>query len=112
MVSDLLGSVEGTAVYDLQVGYNLGGVSALISEPDGEVEAGRNITSYLTNQSDTVQEIRYNFIARIRDDRPGQDDCTNGTDTTIIVLLNPTPRLDYEYLLGQDTLCFQEGFEL
>ncbi|MCP4313055.1 MAG: T9SS type B sorting domain-containing protein, partial [Bacteroidetes bacterium] len=111
-MDDLLGSVEGVPVYDLQVTYNSAVVVALISEADGEVPAGRHITSWIKNNSDTVQVIEYNFIARIRDDRPGQDDCRRGTDTTIYVYLNPTPRLDYQYLLGQDTLCYLEGFEL
>ncbi|MCK4750884.1 MAG: hypothetical protein KAT15_27690, partial [Bacteroidales bacterium] len=114
-VTDGLSSnILGTHLYDLEVIYNSSEVSGVIS-PDGpSATADEDITNYLLNGSDTIQVISYRFTARIRDDRPGHEgeDCTNGTDTTITIYLNPTPRIDYQYLLGHDTICYTEGFRL
>ncbi|MCK5138018.1 MAG: gliding motility-associated C-terminal domain-containing protein, partial [Bacteroidales bacterium] len=110
-VVDGLGYVEGIPVYDLEVNYTLGAVSGVISG-NGENEADQNINNYLENETDTIQVITYHFTPRIRDDRLGHEGeyCNNGIDTTITIYLNPTPRI--EYLLAEDTLCYDEGFVL
>ena len=110
-VVDGLSYVEGTSVYDLTINYTLGNISGVIIG-DGENDADQDINNYLENETDSVQIITYHFTARIRDDRPDHagEYCNNGTDTTITVYLNPTPRL--EYLLAEDTLCYNDGFVL
>ena len=111
-VSDGLGDVQGTSLYDLDVTYTPGAVEPGGITGDGEKTGFIDITDLLINNTDSVQIITYRFTARIRDDRPGHegDYCDNGTDVTITVYLNPTPRI--EYLLAEDTLCFDEGFVL
>ncbi len=110
-LADGLGDVEGTSVYELDVTYNPVAVSGSIAS-DGEKSDFVDISDFLINNTDSVQIITYHLTARIRDDRPGHagEYCDNGTDTTITVYLNPTPRI--QYLLAEDTLCYDEGFVL
>jgi len=106
------GLIASTLVYDLDVTYNPVFVNPGGITPDGERLADLDITDLLINSSDTVQVITYRLTARVRDDRPGYggEFCDNGTDTTIVVLLNPTPRLDYT--LMEDSLCYDDGFTI
>ena len=93
-VNDLNGNVAGgtTKVYQLTT-TNPGGV--LNVQPNGEYPAGQDITNQLINPTNSVQAVTYLFKARIRDDRPGHigNFCDQGGDTTIVIYVNPTPRL-------------------
>ena len=102
----------GTLVYDLDVSYNPAFVFPGGITTDGQYLSNQSITDLLLNSSDTVQVITYRLTARIRDDRAGQggEFCDKGSDTTILVLLNPTPRLDYTLL--EDSLCYNDGFTI
>jgi len=109
---DVLGDVEGTKVYDLDVTFTPGAVEAAGITPDGEYSDYVDISDLLINYTDSVQIITYHLTPRIKDDRPAHSGeyCDNGFDTTIVIFLNPTPRI--EYLLAEDTLCYDEGFVL
>ncbi len=116
---DGLGDVEGTPVYDIDVSYLEGAVEPAGLTAVGEKSDFVDLSDLLMNNTDSVQEITYHFTARIRDDRPGHegDYCDNGTDTTITVYLNPTPKLSYrlqtrDLALEEDTLCYDEGFAI
>jgi len=118
-LEDPLGDVEGTPVYDIDVTYIPGAVEPAGITGDGEKSDFVDLSDLLINNTDSVQEITYRFTARIRDDRPGHegDYCNNGTDTTLTVYLNPTPRLSYrlqtrDLALEEDTLCYDEGFAI
>ncbi len=90
-VNDGLLGVQGNKVYQLtttNAGGNVIGVQA-----SGEYAAGTDITDTLVNLTNQVQVVSYNFKARIRDDRNGTVYCNQGEDTTIIIYINPTPRL-------------------
>ncbi len=111
VVDDGLEEVQGTSVYDLDVTYTPGAVTGSITG-DGEKSDFIDISDLLVNNTDSVQIITYQLTARIRDDRPDHagEYCNNGLDTIITIYLNPTPRI--EYLLAEDTLCYDEGFVL
>jgi gliding motility-associated-like protein len=91
-ISDLLLNVEGVKVYDLETSASDPRVTGY--QPDGEYAAGLSITDTLINNTYKYQTVTYRFRARIWDDRPGHGNyCDRGTDTTIIIYLNPTPRI-------------------
>ncbi len=102
-VTDLLNNVEGAKVYDLTVTYN--GGSVLGVSPDDEYDIDHDIIDNLINLTDEYQVIRYNFRYKIRDDRPGQNFgyCDHGVDTTIVIYLEPTPKVNYTII--NDTIC-------
>jgi gliding motility-associated-like protein len=103
-VNDLNGNVAGstTKVYQLTT-TNPGGV--LNVQADGEYPAGQDITNQLINPTNSVQAVTYLFKARIRDDRPGHvgNFCDQGGDTTIIIYVEPTPRVTGT--ISNDTIC-------
>ncbi|MCJ7449331.1 MAG: gliding motility-associated C-terminal domain-containing protein, partial [Bacteroidales bacterium] len=107
-VNDLNGNVHGgtTKVYQLTT-TNPGGV--LNVQPDGEYPAGQDITNQLINPTNSVQAVTYLFKARIRDDRPGHigNFCDQGGDTTIIIYVEPTPRVTGT--ISNDTICNNES---
>ncbi len=112
-VTDELDFVKNAEkIYRLYLEYDDGSVSGLISDTI-EYGAGADISDYLENSSNVVQLVSYRFVARLKDTRPGKEGeyCDNGTDTTITIYLNPTPKLDY-LLNEDDTLCHAEGFNL
>ncbi|MEZ5071171.1 MAG: hypothetical protein R2751_09420 [Bacteroidales bacterium] len=113
-VANGLTNVMGQSHYYLDVTYDPAGVDATVFFEGESANADVDINDYFENRTDTVQTITYRFWARIRDTRPGHagDFCGNGTDTTITFRLNPTPRLQYSFLQGEDTLCFDDGFIL
>ena len=93
-VSESIGDVEGTLVYNLTRTYNPTDVSVVTSQPDGEYNLSTDdINDQLINNTNQVQPISYHFEARIRDDRGGTNFgyCDHGIDTTIVVWINPTP---------------------
>ncbi|MFO7924272.1 MAG: PKD-like domain-containing protein [Bacteroidales bacterium] len=89
-VDDLLGNVLGSKVYELtttNAGGNVTGVQA-----SGEYASGTDISNFLVNRTNEVQEVTYRFRSRIKDPAgPGSGYCDDGTDTTIIISVNPTP---------------------
>jgi gliding motility-associated-like protein len=89
-VNDLLGNVHGSKVYQLTT-TNAGGSVAGV-QPTGEYSAGTDISNQLTNLTNEVQTVTYNFRARIKDPQEnGSGYCDDGTDTTITIYVNPTP---------------------
>jgi len=98
-------------VYDLSVNFDSDSVSNWLNN-GGERPGLDSPQDLLINNSDTVQIVDYTFTARIRDDRLGHSNeyCDNGSVEDIRILLNPTPRL--RYTLDEDTLCFDDGFNL
>ncbi|MFZ5939979.1 MAG: gliding motility-associated C-terminal domain-containing protein, partial [Bacteroidota bacterium] len=101
-VTDGLGAVQGTKVYDLQTTYTPGAVLGV--EPSGtDIAMGTDITNQLINTTNTVQEVSYHFTYRLNDPRSGNTPfCDHGIDTTITVYVNPTPLM---YITVADTLC-------
>ncbi|MGM0473888.1 MAG: gliding motility-associated C-terminal domain-containing protein [Bacteroidota bacterium] len=99
-------------MYNLETDYNAGALTGIQAE--GDYGAGADIEDLLDNLTDTIQDVSYHMMARLYDNRPGHEGeyCNRGTDTTLFVKVNPTPRIEYEYLMGEDTLCFNEGFRL
>ena len=110
----LSSNIKGIARYNLEVIYNAGRVTLISAgaTPGESDNSDEDINDYLLNGSDTIQTVSYHFMAHIWDDRPGHEGrfCDNGTDTTITIYLNPTPRL--LYTLEEDTLCFDDGFTI
>ncbi|MFP4366020.1 MAG: PKD-like domain-containing protein, partial [Bacteroidales bacterium] len=89
-VNDLLGNVHGEKIYEL-ISTNAGG-DVLGVEPSGEYAAGQDINNQLVNLTNEVQEVTYRLRALIKDPAgPGSGYCEDGTDTTIIIQVNPTP---------------------
>jgi len=63
--------------------------------------AGMSAGAVDTHLEKLVEAGLISITARTRD---------NGSDTTILVLLNPTPRLNYTLL--EDSLCYDDGFTI
>ena len=103
-VEDMNGQVHNssTKVYMLTT-TNPGGV--LNVQPDGEYNAGEDISDQLINITNSVQPVTYHFKARIRDDRPGHEGffCDQGGDTLVIIYVEPTPRVNGS--VSSDTIC-------
>ena len=89
---DLLG-VLGAKVYQLTTTYDPLGVSGV--QAPGEYPAGTDISDDLVNLSEEVQSITYHFKSRIKDPRGTNPSyyCDGGSDTSITIYLNPTPKL-------------------
>ena len=79
---------QGGKFYNLTTTYDPLFVSGV--EADGEKPAGTDFSDLLINLTNTVQTVQYNFKARIR--HSGVD-CESGTDTTLTIYVNPTPKL-------------------
>jgi gliding motility-associated-like protein len=92
-VNDLNGITQGVKVYQLTT-TNAGG-TVLGVQPTGEYNAGTDISDKLINLTSQVQEVTYQFKARIWDNRTGHasDYCDQGGDTLITIYVNPTPQL-------------------
>ncbi len=87
-VSDLNGFTAGGKFYYLTTTYDPLTVSGV--EADGEKPAATDFSDQLINLTNEVQSVQYHFKARIKD--PGIN-CESGTDTTITIYVNPTPKL-------------------
>ena len=96
-IIDNNGVVYGNKIYDLETQYESAYVEGVIAEG----EYGRKDTSnYLINRTNRFRDIRYDFTPRIKDNRTiARYNCALGTDTTITIHLNPTPRISYITLL-------------
>ena len=96
-VSDGMSNVEGSKVYELTRTYNPGNLTVVTVQPDGEYDlTADDISDQLFNNTDQVQSISYHFVAKIRDDRVGNNFgyCDHGVDTTITIWVNPTPNIN------------------
>ncbi len=87
-VADLFGNTKGVKAYQLYT-TNAGGAVTGI-QASGLYSIGNNVTDTLVNHTNKVQVVTYRFVGAI-DGSGGL--CNNGTDTTITVYVNPTPRL-------------------
>ncbi|KPK82831.1 MAG: hypothetical protein AMS27_13875, partial [Bacteroides sp. SM23_62_1] len=103
-ITDNNGFVYGEKVYELSTVYNAGEVTGVL--PEGEY-LRIDASNFLVNQSNVYQDITYRFKARIKDTRPGHTGnyCDQGPDTTIIIHLNPTPRIFKPSTLKGDKYC-------
>ncbi|PID91257.1 MAG: hypothetical protein CSA96_09305, partial [Bacteroidetes bacterium] len=114
-VDDLLTqNVKGQPYWNLEISYDAGAITGFDLSGRESANADEDVTDYLLNNTDTIQPISFRFRARIKDTRPGFQGrwCGNGTDTTLTLLLNPSPRLAYQFLLNEDSLCYNDGFML
>ncbi|MCG8700367.1 MAG: SprB repeat-containing protein, partial [Bacteroidales bacterium] len=101
-VTDITGSTRGIKKYNLtttNAGGNVIGVQA-----DGIYDITTPISNQLINISDTVQVVSYNFKARINNSNPAY--CEQGTDTTLYIYVNPTPRIS---VIPADTIICDSG---
>ncbi|MDM7972640.1 MAG: hypothetical protein QUT27_06260, partial [candidate division Zixibacteria bacterium] len=87
-VTDRNGFTQGEKLYNLTTTYDPLAVSGV--EADGEKPAGTDFSDQLINHTNAVQTVEYHFKARIRH---SGIDCEAGTDTTITVYVQPTPKL-------------------
>jgi len=101
-VTDLLGQVIGGKVYDLTTTYIPGTVTGVI--PDGTYPITQNVVNTLLNNTNVYQTITYHLKYRLTDTRYGGIPfCDHGTDTTIIIYLEPTARVNA--VIDTDTIC-------
>ncbi|MDF1573650.1 MAG: gliding motility-associated C-terminal domain-containing protein [Bacteroidales bacterium] len=105
-LTDGMGMVEGTKVYELSRTYDPADLTVITGQPDGEYYLSTDdISDQLINNTDLAQSITYHFVARIRDDRAGNNFgyCDHGIDTTITIWINPTPNISVE--ASDSVLC-------
>ena len=98
-LTSLNGEVIGDKYYQLETVIINGddqvtGVQA--SGDDYELATNNIINDILVNNTERYQEIRYSIKPFIKDPREGNPayDCMNGIDTSIMLYLNPTPRIN------------------
>ena len=104
-VNDLNGNVAGGTTKVYQLTTTDAGGQVLGVQASGEYPSGTPITDVLINMTNSVQSVTYRFKARIRDDRPGHGGnfCDQGGDTTIVIHVEPTPRVNGT--ISNDTIC-------
>ncbi len=93
-IRNINGNVYGDKVYEVVVDYTPGTVNSTFVPGDFTLENPVTIFDQLVNLTDSLQEIRYTFRPKIWN--PGNSvgkHCDNGIDTTIVIYLNPTPRI-------------------
>jgi gliding motility-associated-like protein len=90
-VRDGNGNVLGTKVYQLTT-YQSGGITGI--QPNYEYSAAYSFSNKLINTTNSVQNVTYNFKARIKD-RPEHIGtyCDQGKDTSVTIYVNPTPKM-------------------
>ncbi len=108
-MTDLILGVEGIKIYELITEASDSRVTGY--QPSSEYTAGLSISDTLINNTYEYQTVEYRFIARIKDDRPGMEGnyCENGTDTTIVIYLNPTPRIAVNTIDDDTLYCNEEA---
>ncbi|MFN8206906.1 MAG: PKD-like domain-containing protein [Bacteroidales bacterium] len=87
-VASLNGITKGAKKYLLTTAYDPLKIQNV--EPDGEKSTGTGFSDLLVNLTNGVQWVEYRFRAFIGN-HPAN--CGSGTDTTIRIYVNPTPRL-------------------
>ena len=99
-VTDQLGDVIGSKVYDLTTTYSPGQVEGV--RADGQYPINENIVDQLINKTDQFQVVSYTLRYRLRSDQ-SYGYCDHGIDTTIVIYLEPTPKVTGTIV--NDTLC-------
>ena len=98
-------------VYSLNLDYEIDSVDGVEIPSEDEFF----ISDTLINNSNTVQILNYEYVARLKDTRqvpPQEDDyCENVIPIRKSVKLNPTPRLAYQFDngWGRDILCYGDS---
>ena len=105
-VSNINGIIYGAKVYEMIIDYIPGTVTASFVPGNYVLEDPVAIFDQLVNNTDSLQEIRYTFRPKIWNpggNSPGKH-CDNGIDTSIVIYLNPTPRIN-ALLLPDSVVC-------
>ncbi|HEX3006670.1 MAG TPA: gliding motility-associated C-terminal domain-containing protein, partial [Bacteroidales bacterium] len=102
-------TATGTVVYDL------------VTTPESNVSGYKNTSSNnsiasfidnLSNSDDNYKTVKYRFKGKIIHADPSFT-CNQGTDTTITIYMNPTPRVNIAVPStakgSRDSLCYNEG---
>jgi gliding motility-associated-like protein len=95
----------GTWVYDLVTTPSDAGVTGY--NPGGTDQTTMTFTDLLINHTDNAQTVTYHFTPKILDPTTGVAYCQDGMDTTIVIKINPQPKINI--IASADTICNDNG---